>query len=122
MFHQRLYSLAKWEYSVPFVNRFQIFEMPVLGLPAATTTGFFSHPATFTGGRPVTFEHRQADITHMPRVADLRVTEAVADIDGAVGILADIAMIELLGYTTQLHLATEIDEAVQPGQYAKGVR
>ena len=25
------YSLAKWEYRVPFVNRFQIFEMPVLG-------------------------------------------------------------------------------------------
>ena len=24
-------SLAKWEYSVPFVHRFQIFEMPVLG-------------------------------------------------------------------------------------------
>ncbi|MBW2201626.1 MAG: hypothetical protein JRF71_12460, partial [Deltaproteobacteria bacterium] len=24
-------SLAKWEYCVPFVNRFQIFEMPVLG-------------------------------------------------------------------------------------------
>lgn len=25
------YSLAKWEYSVPFVHRYQIFEMPVLG-------------------------------------------------------------------------------------------
>jgi len=25
------YSLAKWEYSVPFVHRFLIFEMPVLG-------------------------------------------------------------------------------------------
>jgi len=25
------YSLAKWEYSVPFVDRFHIFEMPVLG-------------------------------------------------------------------------------------------
>ena len=25
------YSLAKWEYSVPFVNRFKIFEMPLLG-------------------------------------------------------------------------------------------
>ena len=25
------YSLAKWEYSIPFVHRFQIFEMPVLG-------------------------------------------------------------------------------------------
>jgi hypothetical protein len=25
------YSLAKWVYSVPFVHRFQIFEMPVLG-------------------------------------------------------------------------------------------
>ena len=25
------YSLAKWEYSVPFVNRFRFFEMPVLG-------------------------------------------------------------------------------------------
>ncbi len=24
-------SLAHWEYSVPFVQRFQIFEMPVLG-------------------------------------------------------------------------------------------
>jgi hypothetical protein len=25
------YSLARWEYSVPFVNRYKIFEMPVLG-------------------------------------------------------------------------------------------
>jgi len=25
------YSLAKWEYSIPFVNRYKIFEMPVLG-------------------------------------------------------------------------------------------
>ncbi len=25
------FSLAKWEYSVPFVHRFQIFEMPLLG-------------------------------------------------------------------------------------------
>ncbi len=25
------YSLAKWEYSVPFVHRFEFFEMPVLG-------------------------------------------------------------------------------------------
>jgi len=25
------YSLAKWQYSVPFVNRFHVFEMPVLG-------------------------------------------------------------------------------------------
>jgi hypothetical protein len=25
------FSLAKWEYSIPFVNRFQIFEMPILG-------------------------------------------------------------------------------------------
>jgi hypothetical protein len=25
------FSLAKWEYSVPLVNRFQIFEMPLLG-------------------------------------------------------------------------------------------
>lgn len=25
------YSLAKWEYSVPFVDRFHIFEMPILG-------------------------------------------------------------------------------------------
>ena len=25
------YSLAKWEYSVPLVNRFKIFEMPLLG-------------------------------------------------------------------------------------------
>ncbi len=25
------YSLAKWEYAVPFVHRYQIFEMPVLG-------------------------------------------------------------------------------------------
>jgi len=25
------YSLAKWEYSVPFVNRFHLFEMPILG-------------------------------------------------------------------------------------------
>ena len=25
------YSLAKWNYSVPFVHRFQIFEMPLLG-------------------------------------------------------------------------------------------
>jgi hypothetical protein len=25
------FSLAKWEYSIPFVQRFQIFEMPVLG-------------------------------------------------------------------------------------------
>ena len=25
------YSLAKWEYSIPFVHRFLIFEMPVLG-------------------------------------------------------------------------------------------
>ncbi len=25
------YSLAKWEYTVPFVNRFKIFEMPLLG-------------------------------------------------------------------------------------------
>ena len=24
-------SLAHWEYSVPFVQRFQVFEMPVLG-------------------------------------------------------------------------------------------
>jgi hypothetical protein len=25
------YSLSKWEYRIPFVHRFQIFEMPVLG-------------------------------------------------------------------------------------------
>jgi hypothetical protein len=25
------YSLAKWEYSVPYVDRFHIFEMPLLG-------------------------------------------------------------------------------------------
>jgi hypothetical protein len=25
------FSLAKWEYSIPFVNRYQIFEMPILG-------------------------------------------------------------------------------------------
>ena len=25
------YSLAKWKYSIPFVHRFQIFEMPLLG-------------------------------------------------------------------------------------------
>jgi len=25
------YSLAKWEYAVPFVHRFEIFEMPILG-------------------------------------------------------------------------------------------
>jgi len=25
------YSLAKWKYNVPFVHRFQIFEMPILG-------------------------------------------------------------------------------------------
>ncbi len=25
------YSLARWEYAVPFVHRFQVFEMPVLG-------------------------------------------------------------------------------------------
>jgi len=25
------FSLAKWEYSIPFVNRFRIFEMPILG-------------------------------------------------------------------------------------------
>jgi hypothetical protein len=25
------FSLAKWQYSIPFVHRFQIFEMPVLG-------------------------------------------------------------------------------------------
>ncbi|MCF8049946.1 MAG: hypothetical protein K9L59_01830 [Desulfobacterales bacterium] len=26
-----IFSLAKWEYAVPFVHRFQVFEMPVLG-------------------------------------------------------------------------------------------
>ena len=26
-----MFSLAKWEYSIPFVNRFQVFEMPLLG-------------------------------------------------------------------------------------------
>jgi hypothetical protein len=25
------YSLARWEYGIPFVNRFKIFEMPILG-------------------------------------------------------------------------------------------
>ncbi|MBU1692950.1 MAG: hypothetical protein KJ726_04895 [Verrucomicrobia bacterium] len=30
------YSLARWEYAVPFVNRFHIFEMPLLGY-----TGYF---------------------------------------------------------------------------------
>jgi hypothetical protein len=25
------YSLAKWTYHVPFVQRFEIFEMPILG-------------------------------------------------------------------------------------------
>ena len=25
------YSLAHWEYSVPFVQRFHLFEMPILG-------------------------------------------------------------------------------------------
>jgi hypothetical protein len=25
------YSLARWEYSIPFVHRFKIFEMPILG-------------------------------------------------------------------------------------------
>jgi hypothetical protein len=26
-----LFSLARWQYNVPFVNRFQVFEMPILG-------------------------------------------------------------------------------------------
>ena len=26
-----LYSSAKWVYSIPYVHRFQVFEMPVLG-------------------------------------------------------------------------------------------
>jgi len=26
-----IFSLAKWEYGIPFVHRFQVFEMPVLG-------------------------------------------------------------------------------------------
>jgi hypothetical protein len=26
-----VYSLAKWRYSIPFVGRFQLFEMPILG-------------------------------------------------------------------------------------------
>jgi len=26
-----LFSLAKWKYSIPFVHRFQLFEMPILG-------------------------------------------------------------------------------------------
>ena len=26
-----IFSLAKWEYSIPFVHRFQVFEMPILG-------------------------------------------------------------------------------------------
>jgi hypothetical protein len=26
-----LYSLARWEYSIPLVHRFQLFEMPILG-------------------------------------------------------------------------------------------
>jgi len=26
-----VYSLAKWHYSIPFVDRFQVFEMPILG-------------------------------------------------------------------------------------------
>jgi len=25
------YSLSKWSYTVPYVNRFQLFEMPILG-------------------------------------------------------------------------------------------
>jgi hypothetical protein len=25
------YSLAKWEYAIPFVHRYEIFEMPILG-------------------------------------------------------------------------------------------
>ena len=25
------YSLARWEYAVPFVQRFKVFEMPLLG-------------------------------------------------------------------------------------------
>jgi hypothetical protein len=25
------YSLAKWKYSIPFVERFHLFEMPILG-------------------------------------------------------------------------------------------
>lgn len=46
------YSLAKWKYSVPFVDRFHIFEMPILGyagylpfgLECALIADFFMKP------------------------------------------------------------------------------
>ena len=34
------WSLAKWQYSVPFVHRFQIFEMPILGYAGYLPFGF----------------------------------------------------------------------------------
>ncbi len=51
-----IYSQAKWIYSIPFVHRFQIFEMPLLGyagyLPfgvqCAVVSGFFAEK----GGEP----------------------------------------------------------------------
>ena len=53
--------------------------------------------------------------------ADLLIAKAICDVDGLIGILANIAVIKLFRRTTQLHLATQVNEAVQPRQYAKRV-
>jgi hypothetical protein len=35
------YSLAKWEYNIPFVHGFEVFEMPVLGYAGYLPFGLF---------------------------------------------------------------------------------
>ena len=77
-----------------------IVKMIVFSLPPAAATGFFSQPAALTGCRPISLQHRKADIAHMACGIDLLVTEAVRDVDRFVVILADVAVIKLLGSTT----------------------
>lgn len=49
------YSLAKWEYTIPFVDRYRIFEMPILGyagyLPFGLECAAFGGILELTGQR-----------------------------------------------------------------------
>jgi hypothetical protein len=49
------YSLSKWHYSIPFVHRFEIFEMPILGyggyLPFGITCAFVAELLEGSSGR-----------------------------------------------------------------------
>jgi hypothetical protein len=49
------YSLSKWHYTIPFVQRFEIFEMPILGyggyLPFGITCGFVAELLEGSSGK-----------------------------------------------------------------------